>query len=118
MLANLVRLRYRDTPCFIEVSSVATQYVVGVAGSASAGGIGGPGSRAVGDVGGDVHYEARATITYTPLQGETFVNRLLSPVPMGAIVLLSHSGWRFERLLRCCEHSQFKGPLRATPHAT
>ena len=102
MLANLVRLRYRDTPYFIEVSSIATQYVLGVAGSATVGGIGGPGSKAVGGVGGDVYYEDRPTITYTPLQGETFVNRLLSPVPMGAIVLLSHSGWRFERLLRCC----------------
>ena len=102
MLANLVRLRYRDTPYFIEVSSVATQYVMGVAGSASVGGIGGPGSKAVGGVGGDVYYEDRPTITYTPLQGETFVNRLLSPLPMAAIVLLSHSGWRFERLLRCC----------------
>ncbi|MGB5265138.1 MAG: hypothetical protein WBN30_01025, partial [Polyangiales bacterium] len=70
MLANLVRLRYRDTPYFIEVSSVATQYVRGVAGSASVGGIGGPGSKAVGGVGGDVYYEDRPTITYTPLQGE------------------------------------------------
>ena len=102
MLANLVRLRYRDTPYFIEVSSIATQYVLGVLGSATVGGIGGPGSKAVGGVGGEAYYEDRPTISYTPLQGETFVNRLLSPVPMGAIVLLSHSGWRFERLLRCC----------------
>ena len=102
MLANLVRLRYRDTPYFIEVSSIATQYLLGIGGSASVAGIGGTGSRAVGGVGGDMRYEERPTITYTPLQGETFVNRLLSPVPMGAIVLLSHSGWRFERLLRCC----------------
>jgi hypothetical protein len=102
MLANLVRLRYRDTPYFIEVSSIATQYLLGIGGSASVAGIGGTGSRAVGGVGGDMRYEERPTITYTPLQGETFVNRLLSPVPMTALVLLSHSGWRFERLLRCC----------------
>jgi hypothetical protein len=51
MLANLVRLRYRDNPYCIEVSSIATQYVLGVAGSASVGGIGGPDSKAVGGVG-------------------------------------------------------------------
>lgn len=99
LLTNLVRLRYRDTPYFIEVSSIATQYVLAVGGSASVGGIG---DRAVGGGSGNVGYEERPTITYIPMQGEAFVNRLLSPVPMTVIVLLSHSGWRFERLLRCC----------------
>lgn len=99
LLTNLVRLRYRDPPFFIEVSSIATQYVLAVGGSATIGGIG---DNVVGGGGGNVAYEERPTVTYTPLQGETFVNRLLSPVPMEVVVLLSNSGWRFDRLLRCC----------------
>lgn len=99
LLTNLVRLKYRDTPYFIEVSSIATQYVLGLGGSGTVGGIG---DKAVGGVGGTIAYEERPTVTYMPLQGETFVNRLLSPLPMSVIVLLSHSGWRFDRLLRCC----------------
>ncbi len=99
LLTNLVRLRYRDTPYFIEVSSIATQYVLGLGGSGSVGGIG---DNAAGGVGGSVSYEERPTITYVPLQGETFSRRLLAPVPMEVIVLLSNSGWRFDRLLRCC----------------
>jgi len=99
LLTNLVRLRYRDTPYFIEVSSIATQYLLGLGGSGSVGGLG---DNTVGGVGGSVTYEERPTITYVPLQGETFANRLLSPVPMRVIVLLTQSGWRFDRLLRCC----------------
>ena len=79
LLTNLVRLRYRDTPYFIEVSSIATQYLLGLGGSGSVGGIG---DKTVGGVGGSVSYEERPTITYVPLQGETFSRRLLAPVPM------------------------------------
>ncbi|HET6417214.1 MAG TPA: hypothetical protein VFG22_13040, partial [Polyangiales bacterium] len=88
LLTNLVRLRYRDTPYFIEVSSIATQYVLGLGGSGSVGGIG---DNTAGGVGGSVSYEERPTITYVPLQGETFSRRLLAPVPMEVIVLLSNS---------------------------
>jgi hypothetical protein len=101
LLANLVRLRYRDPPYFLEVSSVSTQYVYGgnVAASAQLG-EGQVGAR--GQAGAGVIFEERPTITYVPLQGNDFVTRLLSPVPMEAVVLLAHSGWRADRLLRCC----------------
>ena len=100
MLANLVRLRYRDPPHFLEVSSVSTQYVFG--GSADAGmfSIGNSGSSGGADTG--VVYEERPTITYVPLQGEQFADRLLSPVDMETLILLSISGWRTDRLMRCC----------------
>jgi hypothetical protein len=99
LLTNLVRLRYRDPPYFLEVSSVSTQYVLGGSAGASVGSLG---DNAVGGVNGAVAYEQRPTITYLPLKGDDFVDRLLSPVPMEAIVLLTHSGWRFDRVLRCC----------------
>lgn len=99
MLANLVRLKYRDPPYFLEVSSVSTQYVLGAGGSATVGGVG---QAEVGGIGANVSYEERPTITYMPLKGDDFVDRMLSPVPMEAVVLLSQSGWRMDRIMRCC----------------
>ena len=49
-----------------------------------------------------VQYEERPTVTYMPLQGDEFVNRLLTPLRMETIILLRHSGWRMDRLRRCC----------------
>jgi len=109
LLTNLVRLKYRDTPYFIEVSSIATQYVLGLGGSGTVGGIG---DKPVGGAGGSIAYEERPTVTYMPLQGETFVNRLLSRLPMSVIVLLSHSGWRFDRLLRAASRGSTTSGMR------
>lgn len=99
MLSNLVRLRYRDPPYFLEISSVSTQYVVGAGVVAEVGGIG---DRAIGNLEGSAAYEERPTITYLPLQGDEFAQRMLSPVPMESIVLLTHTGWRMDRIFRCC----------------
>jgi hypothetical protein len=99
MLTNLVRLRYRDSPFFLDVSSLSTQYVLGGAASA---GVNLGGGDTTGNVGGLVTYEERPTVTYLPLKGADFVDRLLSPLPMEAILLLTMSGWRVERVMRCC----------------
>jgi hypothetical protein len=90
MLANLVRMRYRDPPFFLEVSSVSTQYVFG--GSAAAGArLGNTGAESRANVGAGAAYEERPTVTYLPLKGDEFVHRLLSPVEMEAVVLLARA---------------------------
>ena len=99
MLANLVRLRYRDPPFFLDVSSVSTQYTltgevdIGVAGVSEG---------AAGAVGAKATYEESPTITYLPLQGIDFANRMMRPIPMEVIVLLTAAGWKIDRLMRCC----------------
>jgi len=98
LLTNLVRLRYRDPPLFLDVSSVSTQYVFGAGGGAEVGGVGGT---AIGSIDGAVAYEERPTITYLPLQGADFADRLLSPIRMETVVLLTYAGWRVDRVLRC-----------------
>ncbi len=45
-------------------------------------------------------YEDNPTIAYSPLHGEEFVTRLLSPVSLDTLLLLFHSGWSVERILR------------------
>jgi hypothetical protein len=102
LLLNLVRLRYRDTPYFLEVGTVLAQYqVVGHAAAAASIGVGGGEGSALGpSIGADV--SESPTITYQPLQGEEFVRRLLQPVPGETLMLLAGSGWSVERLLLCC----------------
>lgn len=105
LLLNLVRLRYRDTPVFLDVGTVIAQYTldarVGVLPTAN---VDASGSAQVGvDLGG--RYSEQPTITYQPISGAEFTRRLLTPLPAQTIILLSQSGWSIERLLMCCVDS-------------
>lgn len=103
LLLNLVRLRYRDRPYFLETSSLATQFSI----APQAGFIGAIGSPAIEQdllISGGVGLEAQPTVTYVPLQGEEFAKRMLRPIPAEHIVLLANSGWSIERILRLVVH--------------
>jgi len=100
LLLNLVRLRYRDRPFFLEATALNTQfsYVSSADGSI---GFGSGVPTAVG-VGGKVAFEETPTVTYIPLQGADYVTRIMSAVPIETMVLLDSSGWSTERVLRVC----------------
>lgn len=105
LLLNLVRLRYRDTPVFLDVGNVIAQYTL----DARVGVL--PGIHVDGtdrselgiDLGG--RYSEQPTITYQPISGAEFTRRLLTPISPQTIILLSQSGWSVERLLMCCVDS-------------
>jgi hypothetical protein len=101
LLANLVRLRYRDRPFFLEVSAVTTQYSFSPQLSASAA-IGPSNIEQEAIAGGSVGYAEQPTISYVPLQGDEFARRLLTPLSLEALLLLGNSGWSIDRLLRLC----------------
>ncbi len=100
MLLNLVRLRYRDNPVFLEITNISTQFSISA------------GLNAEADVrevypdtfsfGLGLSYAEKPTISFAPLHGEQFVKRLLSPIPLEHLVLLLNSGWRADRILRLC----------------
>jgi len=92
MLLNLVRLRYRDVPVFLSVSSVLSQYVY--LGTANVGGAMGSVSGGVG-----VSYIDRPTISYSPLSGEEFAQQLLTPISSISIFSLAQSGWPAGQLI-------------------
>ena len=96
---NLVRLRYRDNPFFLEVASVTTQQTVEQEVSASTGII--PG-RSTLSSGAGLTYSQTPTISYTPLRGDQFLKQILSPVPMEAVLILVQSGWSVERVVSVC----------------
>ncbi len=102
LLLNLVRLRYRDPPVFLDVGTVIAQYTLdarlGVLPTAN---VEASGSAEIGiDLGG--RYSEQPTITYQPISGAEFTRRLLTPLPAETVILLSQSGWSIERLLMCC----------------
>ncbi|MCY1065440.1 hypothetical protein OV090_11740 [Nannocystis sp. RBIL2] len=68
LLLNLVRLRYRDPPLFLEVTSIATSLSLelGTGVTGNAGGIN------TVTPSGSVLYTERPTITYAPLHGSRF----------------------------------------------
>jgi hypothetical protein len=99
MLLNIVRLRYGDTPTFLDVSSVISAY--SIAGQVLASGtaiVGLPTSTTTlpsgtGSVSVGGGYNDRPTISYTPLTGKKFAQSLLQPIPPAAIFSLIVAGY-------------------------
>ena len=97
MLLNLVRLKYRDSPYFLDVANVtASLEVVGNIGIDSSLNL---------DTGVDIlkpniglGYSDRPTISYTPLRGEKFLKNILSPIRLEDLLLMTQSGWSIERV--------------------
>lgn len=100
LLLNLVRLKYRDTPLFLEVTSVASQYTL--TGNANANATLESGAAGIFGLGAGASMAEKPTVTYSPLQGDKFIRRVLSPVPLKNISLLYHSGWSVDRIFRLC----------------
>ena len=100
MLLNLVRLKYRDTPIFLEVSSISAQlsFEAGIEAGAELK------ERApnIFNLGGHTVYSTQPTITYSSLRGDDFIKRFLSPISLDTIMLLYKSGWSLKRILRLC----------------
>lgn len=122
MLVNMVKLRYGDTPVFLDVASVINQYSIEtqmdlrlawfepqitVGNSQS--------------TGGSAKYTDRPTITYTPLTGERFARSLMKPIPPPSILSLIQAGYPIDLVLRTCVHSingirnRYGGVARARP---
>jgi hypothetical protein len=100
LLVNLVRLRYRDIPVFLSVSSISTQFEF-ESDASIRGNIVSGGSDSAG-VGVGVRYSERPTMTFSIMGGESFQKRMLEPLQTPAIALLAESGWREDRVLRLC----------------
>ncbi len=97
MLLNLVRLRYRDQPMFLEVSALNTQF--SISNEVNANTVLGQGDSYLG-VGGKIVAQETPTVSYTPLKGADFVQRILTPISVDTLFLLDTSGWSSERLFR------------------
>jgi hypothetical protein len=99
MLLNMVKLRYGDTPMFLDVSSIINSYTLDTQVNAGLGWIPGAGSTAA-TASGFAHYTDKPTITYNPLLGERFTRSLMTPLQPGVVVSLIQSGWSADSVMR------------------
>jgi len=103
LLLNLVKLRYGDTPFFLDVASITNSYGLETQVSLTASwwadviGAGAKNSQALGGAG---RYTDKPTITYNPLLGNRFTRSLMTPVQPGVVVSLIQSGWAADAVLR------------------
>lgn len=121
MLLNLVRLRYGEPIYFVEILSMISQYHLQASGSLYGwkndlhGNLGpwlrtipygtdGSPSREDG-WGASLSYSDQPTITYTPLHGDEFAQRVMAPISPLVILYLTQAGWSIDRLMECCVQS-------------
>jgi hypothetical protein len=105
MLLNLVKIRYGDTPMFLDVGQIVTGYTMQSTFSA-AGSIfntstivpGVPNS-SIG-LGAQGQFTDRPTITYAPLVGERFARSLMMPIPPSAILNVVQAGFAADVVFR------------------
>ena len=100
-LLNIVKMRYADTPVFLEVAQVIGSYQL-QAGVSVGGGVnfGGPPLPNTLSLGTAATYTDRPTIVYTPLTGAHFLRVLMTPIPPPALFPLIESGWPADLLLQ------------------
>jgi hypothetical protein len=100
-LINIVKLRYSDTPVFLDVSQVIGSYQlqagVSVGGGVNFGGPPLPNTLSLSAAG---TYTDRPTVVYTPLTGAHFLKVLMTPIPPPALFPLMEAGWPADLLLQ------------------
>ncbi len=114
LLLNLVRLRYREAPFFLQIASVSQSLEAEISSGANASfpinaddvyGL---------NLGGS--YSESPTITYTPVHGEAYARQMLTPVSMEKLALLLNSGWSISRTFQVTlqELNGLENAMRAT----
>ena len=103
LLLNLVRLQYRDTPFFMKTTGISTSFAFETETKGVLDLL--PSIADKYQLSPRISYTEKPTITYTPLQGQDFIKQMLSPIELHTLLLLYHSGWSIERLLRVTGHS-------------
>jgi hypothetical protein len=83
MLLNIVKIRYVDSPVFVDVSSIVASYTL--AQNYSAGGLIVPDGASNVPLSASVALSHSPTITYTPLTGNAYIKGLITPLPLQMI---------------------------------
>ncbi len=100
LLLNMVKLRYGDTPIFLDVASVINSYEVSGSASLGANWKFQPSYESGASIGAGGFYADRPTITYSPLTGEKFSKSMLTPIPPSAVFFFIQAGYNVEAVFR------------------
>ncbi|MCB1072647.1 MAG: hypothetical protein H7A41_05355 [Chlamydiales bacterium] len=99
LLLNLVRLRYSDTPYFLELNGITTQFNFSSKLNST---IKLPGfdNDNPASVGGELGWSNQPTIQYSPLEGKDFAIQMMQPLDLRIIQGLVFTGWDVDRVFR------------------
>ena len=97
ILLNIVKIRYVDTPMFVDVGSIVASYTLTLGATAEA--TIAPGGTNSGVLNGSVNYSNSPTITYTPLTGSAYVKSLMTPLPASTVFAALQTGLPADALL-------------------
>ena len=91
LLLNLVRLRYRDTPFFLDTASVTATFK-----SESKVGLGAAipfsGSVTGLDSSGSATLSVAPTVSYVPIEGDEYFKNFLTPISLDELLVMTQSG--------------------------
>jgi len=96
MLLNLVRMRYRETPLFLQAGSLTASYESSFSADSSA-------SIPDGDMaslamGGSYRFASKPTISYTPVEGKEYVQQFMAEITPLTFAMLVRAGWPITKL--------------------
>jgi hypothetical protein len=99
ILANVVALRFGESPSFLSVGSVVSQY--------ERNGFFNPDARVApygidpaATLNGQAFLKETPTVTYTPVIGDKFVRSVLEPMPPQILLSMLQAGWAVDTLFR------------------
>jgi len=99
-LLNIVKMRYADTPVFLDVGQIISGYqlqgTVAIAGTLNS-------TSYFGDIlslGSSGSFTDKPTITYSPLTGAHFIQVMITPIPPPALLMRAQEGWPIDVLLQ------------------
>ncbi|MDR2030489.1 MAG: hypothetical protein LBP65_03440 [Puniceicoccales bacterium] len=100
LLLNIVRMRYLEPIFFLDVGNVTDSRRLGfhVGTSDSMFYVNNKGKTAEWNPTADLDISQSPTIVYSPMQGQSFVKRLMVPVPLPVLLDAIQSGWSVQRV--------------------
>jgi hypothetical protein len=102
LLLNVVKLRYGDTPLFLDIASITNSYGLETQVGATVGwaDLVGSGAKDLQTLSGGARYTDKPTITYSPMTGSRFTRSLMTPPSPAIVVSLIQAGWPADAVMR------------------